>query len=111
MPSARLNWQDSSLEEPNTKPTPPATVQVSEPTFMPDFDCADGEIAAATNSRLAEAAKIRFNMRRLLQKRTSVCRSADPTALRPQDCTLRKTARVRLEADQQNACGAAVARR
>src|SRR6185503_10571625 len=35
MPSVRQNRQLRSLDEPNTKPTPPATLQVNEPTLAP----------------------------------------------------------------------------
>src|SRR5438876_6352098 len=42
MPLVRANRQLSSLDEPKTKPMPPATLQVSEPTLAPDLPAACG---------------------------------------------------------------------
>src|SRR3990167_4815427 len=42
MPSVRVNRQLRSLDEPKMKPTPPATVQEREPTFVPDLPAAAG---------------------------------------------------------------------
>ena len=42
MPSVRVNRQLRSLDEPKTKPMPPATLQVSEPTLAPDRPAACG---------------------------------------------------------------------
>src|SRR5262245_26487827 len=67
MPSVRVNRQLRSLEEPKTKPMPPATLQVSEPTLAPDRPVAWGvpgvagvwenaEVAAPTSKVAAPAA-------------------------------------------------------
>ena len=42
MPSVRVNRQLRSFDEPKTKPMPPATLQVSEPTLAPDLPAACG---------------------------------------------------------------------
>src|SRR5262245_39414299 len=42
MPLVRVNRQLMSFDEPKIKPTPPATLQVSEPTLAPDRPLACG---------------------------------------------------------------------
>src|SRR5262245_25116035 len=65
MPLVRVNRQLRSLDEPNTKPIPPATLQLNDPTFVPDRPAACGvpgvagvwaSAAIATSSDAAPAA-------------------------------------------------------
>src|SRR4029450_4666099 len=57
MPSVRVNRQFSSLEEPKLKPTPPATLQVSDPTLTPERPAACGVPGVAGVWELAEVGR------------------------------------------------------